>query len=88
VKTAVSIPSVLFEQAEALAKQRGVSRSQLYAEALRQLVASQANAAVTASFDAAYAGGDDELDLWGDLSEFRRAARGAQRRPARARRPR
>jgi hypothetical protein len=83
VKTAVSIPSDLFERAEALAKERGVSRSELYAQALRQLIRLQTESNVTASFDVAYADGD-EVDIWGDLGEFRKAAR--HRRCVRARR--
>ncbi|MCX7783869.1 MAG: hypothetical protein N2318_09555 [Meiothermus sp.] len=38
MKTAVSIPDHLFVEAEKLAKQRGLSRSQLYAEALQKLL--------------------------------------------------
>src|SRR2546427_1080786 len=41
MKTAVSIPDPLFEAAERLARRRGVRRSQLYAEALKRLVADQ-----------------------------------------------
>lgn len=36
MKTAISIPDPVFEAAEDLAKRLGKSRSQLYAEALRQ----------------------------------------------------
>ena len=36
MKTAVSLPDSLFEAAEQLARQLGKSRSQLYAEALRE----------------------------------------------------
>jgi predicted DNA-binding protein len=36
VKTAISLPDPLFEAAEQLARQLGKSRSQLYAEALRE----------------------------------------------------
>jgi hypothetical protein len=41
VKTAVSIPDDVFAQADELAAQMNVSRSQLYATALRALVAQQ-----------------------------------------------
>lgn len=41
VKIAVSIPEDLFAAAEAEARRRGVSRSALYAEALRQLTTSR-----------------------------------------------
>jgi len=86
VKTAVSIPNDLFERAEALARKRGVSRSELYAHALRQLILRQTESSVTASFDVAYASADDEVDMWGDLREFRQAAR--RRRGDQARRSR
>lgn len=36
MKTAISLPDPLFEAAEQLARQLGKSRSQLYAEALRE----------------------------------------------------
>jgi metal-responsive CopG/Arc/MetJ family transcriptional regulator len=36
MKTAVSLPDPLFEAADQLARQLGKSRSQLYAEALRE----------------------------------------------------
>jgi hypothetical protein len=36
MKTAVSLPDALFEAADQLARQLGKSRSQLYAEALRE----------------------------------------------------
>ena len=52
MKTAVSIPDDVFEQAERLACERNVSRSQLYAEALRQLVDSDAR--ITAQLDHLY----------------------------------
>jgi metal-responsive CopG/Arc/MetJ family transcriptional regulator len=35
MKTAVSIPDPLYKQGERIAKQKGVSRSQLYANALK-----------------------------------------------------
>lgn len=41
VKIAVSIPEDLFSAAEEEARRRGVSRSALYAEALRQLTTSR-----------------------------------------------
>jgi metal-responsive CopG/Arc/MetJ family transcriptional regulator len=38
VKTAVSIPTRLFEKAERRARQLGISRSKLYAQALEKLL--------------------------------------------------
>ena len=80
MKTAVSIPNDLFEQGEALAKARKISRSELYAQALRKLIQAQTGANVTASFDEAYADVEQgEVDAWGDLREFRSAVRNASR---------
>lgn len=42
MKTAVSIPDDVFEEAERLAMDLQTSRSQLYSRALRELVASHA----------------------------------------------
>lgn len=42
MKVAVSIPDDVFEQAEHLVRERNVSRSELYTEALRALVLSDA----------------------------------------------
>lgn len=64
MKTAVSIPDSLFEAADRLARRRRVSRSALYAEALRLLLAGEddADAAITAQLDAIHGdpGGDGE----------------------------
>lgn len=69
VKTAVSIPDPLFEAADRLARRRRVSRSALYAEALRLLLAGEddADAAITARLDAvlgdAHAGREPSEDI-------------------------
>ena len=55
MKIAVSIPDTLFEAADQLAQQRGVPRSQVYAEALRDYLASQGPEAITARLDELYA---------------------------------
>jgi hypothetical protein len=47
MKTAVSIPDELFEQADALASRLGKSRSQIYREALSEYVARRDPGAVT-----------------------------------------
>jgi metal-responsive CopG/Arc/MetJ family transcriptional regulator len=47
MKTAVSIPDDVFAQAEKLARQAGVSRSQLFSAALREYVARHAPEDVT-----------------------------------------
>ncbi len=63
VKTAVSIPDPIFEAADRLARERRISRSALYAEALERLIAEHRTAdAVTAALDAIYTRHDSELD--------------------------
>jgi metal-responsive CopG/Arc/MetJ family transcriptional regulator len=78
VKTAVSIPDDLFERAERHARKEGLSRSELYARALRDWLERQAESTLTASFDEAYRD-IDERDAWGDLRDFRRALRARRR---------
>lgn len=56
VKTAVSIPDGLFESAEGFAKRQGMSRSELYASALREYLAEHEAEGITERLDAVYAG--------------------------------
>jgi metal-responsive CopG/Arc/MetJ family transcriptional regulator len=58
VKTAISIPDSLFEEAERLAKTRGWSRSELYANAVTAYVNSERFSGVREKLDAIY--GNDE----------------------------
>ena len=51
MKTAISLPDSLFEEAERLAARRGVSRSQLYREALIDYVQRHDPETVTAEWD-------------------------------------
>jgi predicted transcriptional regulator len=60
MKTAISIPDSLFEEAEQLAKTRGWSRSELYANAVTAYVNSERFAGVREKLDAVY--GDAEED--------------------------
>ena len=53
MKVAVSIPDDVFEQAEHLVRERNVSRSELYTEALRALV--QSDARITEQLNQMYA---------------------------------
>lgn len=53
VKVAVSIPDDVFEEAENLVRERNVSRSELYTEALRALV--QSDARITEQLNQMYA---------------------------------
>lgn len=51
MKTAVSIPDEVFEDAEQLAKHLKVSRSELYAKALAEFIARHSPDTVTESFN-------------------------------------
>ncbi len=54
MKTAISIRDEIFEQAERLAKTRGWSRSELYANAVSAFVKSEGFSGVREKLDAVY----------------------------------
>jgi metal-responsive CopG/Arc/MetJ family transcriptional regulator len=54
MKIAISLPDDVFEAGEHLAKQLGLSRSQLYADALSAYLSARGAAAVTAKLNAVY----------------------------------
>jgi len=54
MKTAISIPDEIFEQAERLAKTRGWSRSELYANAVSAFIKSERFSGVREKLDAVY----------------------------------
>lgn len=62
MKTAISIPDPIFEAAERLAKECGVSRSELYARAVAEYVADQRHAGVREKLDAVYEAAPSDLD--------------------------
>jgi predicted transcriptional regulator len=70
MKTAVSVPDEVFEEAEHLAKRLKISRSQLYSKALSEFVSRYAPDAVTDSFNRVCAEIEGEPD-----PAFQRAAR-------------
>ncbi|MBW1879534.1 MAG: hypothetical protein JRI25_20740 [Deltaproteobacteria bacterium] len=61
MKTAISIPDPLFESAETLARRLRLSRSQLYAQAIRALVEQHEEARMRAVLDDLY--GAESSDL-------------------------
>jgi metal-responsive CopG/Arc/MetJ family transcriptional regulator len=61
MKTAVSIPDALFEKAEELAERLDVSRSELYAAALRALVTEHDEDAKRRALDQVYAAEGSDL---------------------------
>jgi metal-responsive CopG/Arc/MetJ family transcriptional regulator len=62
VKTAISIPDRTFQDAEATAARLGISRSELYARAVRAFVDTENDDHVTEALDAVYADQPTELD--------------------------
>jgi len=72
VKTAVSIPDPLFRAADVLARRLGVSRSQLYAEALQRFIDTEPTDDVTARLDELYA--TEPSGLEPDLARAQRRA--------------
>ena len=68
MKIDISIPDDLFSAADALARHLGMSRSELYAAAVADLVSKHSQADVTARLDQIYATESSALD-----PSFRRA---------------
>jgi metal-responsive CopG/Arc/MetJ family transcriptional regulator len=54
MKTAISIPDELFESAEQFAQRQGMSRSELYATALRYYLQEHRNEGITERLDEIY----------------------------------
>jgi len=54
MKTAISLPDPVFRSAEQLAARLGISRSELYCRAIRELLARHDDAAITQQLDAVY----------------------------------
>lgn len=59
IKTALSVPADLFDQGEAVAAELGLSRSGLYASALKDYLKRLEHARIRASLEEAYAEPDD-----------------------------
>lgn len=62
MKTAISLPDTLFEKAERLATNLGISRSQLYARALKIFVERHDVEAITARLNKIYAEEQSRVD--------------------------
>ena len=61
MKTSVSIPDDIFDSADALAEEMGMSRSELYAMAVSEYVAKHRATNITARLDRVYATQRDGL---------------------------
>lgn len=62
MKAAISIPDAVFQAAERIAKRKGVSRSELYVQAIAALVREEDEREITAQLDRVYADQDSCLD--------------------------
>jgi hypothetical protein len=62
MKIAISVPNDVFAAGEHLARQLGISRSQLYSDALAQYLSAKGAAEVTARLNAIYAANPADLD--------------------------
>ncbi len=62
MKTTVSIPDSIFEAGEALSKNLGISRSELYARALKSFMASGDSQTLTEKLDRVYSKQPSVLD--------------------------
>ncbi|MEM7111612.1 MAG: hypothetical protein AAF614_04220 [Chloroflexota bacterium] len=62
MKTAISIPDTIFEAAEQLATRLGVSRSELYATAVSEYLASFDQQAITDALNDVYAVEESHVD--------------------------
>jgi metal-responsive CopG/Arc/MetJ family transcriptional regulator len=62
MKTAVSIPDPVFEEADQLAKKMGVSRSELYASAIQAYVQAHRADDITEALNRIYSEEDSSLD--------------------------
>jgi len=60
MKTAISIPDEVFQEAEQAAKRLGLSRSELFTRAVRAFLATRLDRNITTSYNAAF----------GDASQF------------------
>ena len=72
MKTAISIPTPLFEAAEKRARKLGMSRSKLYAQALEKLLDEDPDDEVTSALQAVYTKQKSTVDR--DLAEAQRRA--------------
>jgi len=63
MKTAISIPDALFTAAERLAKQLGISRSQVFQRAMKMFLQEHREEGVTEALNAVYGPGGERAKL-------------------------
>jgi metal-responsive CopG/Arc/MetJ family transcriptional regulator len=62
MKTAISLPDSIFEEAEALARQLGVSRSELYTKALKAYLRKYNSDRISRELNEVYSNNSSDLD--------------------------
>ena len=62
MKTAISIPDSIFEEAEVLARRLNLSRSELYARAVRAFVEAQSGTQIREALDRVYSTENSHVD--------------------------
>jgi metal-responsive CopG/Arc/MetJ family transcriptional regulator len=62
MKTAISIPDDVFEAADAAARRSGMSRSQLFVEAVRMFLRKHGDRGVTEQLNEVYTDAESDLD--------------------------
>ncbi len=70
MKTAISIPDPIFQEAEQLSKRLGISRSQLYTSAVSSYVSDLQKKGITEALDAIYGGEKEESKLNSELLQL------------------
>jgi hypothetical protein len=74
MKTAISIPDPVFEEAERLAKSRGLSRSELYTKAITEYLDVNRFTGVRERLDAVYGNDPGQSDLDPTLARLQSAS--------------
>ena len=74
MKIAISVPDDVFQAGEHLARQLGLSRSQLYSDALAAYLSERGAAEVTARLNDIYAREDSKLDEAFEKTQLSRLA--------------
>lgn len=70
MKTAISIPDDVFQKAEVLAQSLGISRSELYSQAVAEFLKSHRSLTVTEKLNQVYAHEDNTLDPIVEAMQF------------------
>ncbi|MFT5161460.1 MAG: metal-responsive CopG/Arc/MetJ family transcriptional regulator [Alteromonadaceae bacterium] len=70
MKTAISIPDPVFDAAESFAQHRGLSRSELYATAVREYIESHQRQDITDKLNGVYADNAIDSSLDSELNKM------------------